>query len=101
MNLQVNERTLSNYDKRLGFKSYKQAIRPLITPLQRQKRVDWCRKFSSWTENQWRRVLWTDESSIEINISYSNRVWRKRGDRYKDGLYKLSKMIFVKKYLKF
>jgi transposase len=32
LNLGVHVRTLSNYARKLGFKSYKQALRPLITP---------------------------------------------------------------------
>lgn len=100
LNLGVHVRTLSNYARKIGFKSYKQAIRPLITPRQRALRVDWANKYSHWTHRNWSKVLWTDESSFEFNYQYSKRIWRKRGDRYKAGYYEARKQKFGKTYVK-
>ena len=37
------------------------------------------RKYSSWTVDEWRKVLWTDESAFRVSDTKGKRVWRRKG----------------------
>ena len=36
--------------------------KPLVRPVMRQKRLAFCQKYKEWTPEQWRRVMFSDES---------------------------------------
>ncbi|UYV65665.1 hypothetical protein LAZ67_3005028 [Cordylochernes scorpioides] len=62
------------------------ARRPIIcvplTPPQKRARKLWCRQHVAWNPDEWRRVMFTDESRCSLN-SDSRRVfvWREVGTR--------------------
>lgn len=45
--------------------------KPLVTPVMRQKRLAFCQKYKEWTPEQWRRVMFSDESMFR---QFSNRT---------------------------
>ncbi|GFY17841.1 transposable element Tc1 transposase [Trichonephila clavipes] len=53
-----------------------------LTPAHRRKRSLWCREHRNWRDNEWGRVLFTDESRFSLS-SDSHRIlnWRERGSR--------------------
>ncbi|GFT10804.1 transposable element Tcb2 transposase [Trichonephila clavipes] len=53
-----------------------------LTPTHRRRRSLWCREHRNWRENEWGRVLFTDESRLGLS-SDSHRIltWRERGSR--------------------
>ncbi|GFX20886.1 transposable element Tcb2 transposase [Trichonephila clavipes] len=53
-----------------------------LTPAHRRKRSLWCREHRNWRDNEWGRVLFTDESRFSLS-SDSHRIlsWRERGTR--------------------
>ncbi|GFS72196.1 transposable element Tc1 transposase [Trichonephila clavipes] len=53
-----------------------------LTPAHRRRRSLWCREHRNWRDNEWGRVLFTDESRFSL-ISDSHRIliWRDRGSR--------------------
>ena len=77
----VTKWTISNEMLRNGLKSQ----RPKKTPLRLKRYGDTRLKFvrqQKWKENSfWERVLWTDETKIELfGHNYRNHVWRKDGE---------------------
>ncbi|UYV72346.1 hypothetical protein LAZ67_9002717 [Cordylochernes scorpioides] len=62
------------------------ARRPIIcvplTPTRKRARKLWCRQHAAWNPDEWRRVMFTDESRFSLN-SDSRRVfvWREVGTR--------------------
>src|SRR5258708_5707805 len=50
----------------LGISSHIAAKKPFITVAQRKKRMQWARDHVKWTIEDWKTVIWTDESSVEI-----------------------------------
>jgi hypothetical protein len=55
-----------------------------LKPEHVRKRKDWCKNVGSWPDEEWKKVIWTDESSIELGLSSRKvKVWRKEGERYK------------------
>ncbi|GFV95954.1 transposable element Tc1 transposase [Trichonephila clavipes] len=53
-----------------------------LTPAHRRRRSLWCREHRNWRDNEWGRVLFTDESRFSLS-SNSHRIliWRERGSR--------------------
>ncbi|GFX88496.1 transposable element Tcb1 transposase [Trichonephila clavipes] len=53
-----------------------------LTPAHRRRRSLWCREHRNWRDNEWRRVLFTDESRFSLSSdSHRILIWRKRGSR--------------------
>ncbi|GFY16941.1 transposable element Tcb2 transposase [Trichonephila clavipes] len=53
-----------------------------LTPAHRRRHSLWCRDHRNWRDNEWGRVLFTDEIRFSLS-SDSNRIliWRERGSR--------------------
>ncbi|GFW32743.1 transposable element Tcb2 transposase [Trichonephila clavipes] len=48
----------------------------------RRRRFLWCREIRNWRDNEWGRVLFTDESKFSLSSdSHRILVWRERGSR--------------------
>ncbi|KAK8386152.1 hypothetical protein O3P69_010700 [Scylla paramamosain] len=45
----------------------------------RKKRLAFVQKYSSWTLDEWRRVLWTDEATFRVSDTKGKKVWRRKG----------------------
>ena len=65
-----------------GYNSYWAVKKPYISERNRQKRLLWCQDKIYWTAEQWRKVLWTDESPFCLRYSGRLRVWRLHNERY-------------------
>ncbi|GFV33242.1 transposable element Tcb2 transposase [Trichonephila clavipes] len=53
-----------------------------LTPAHRRRRSLWCREHRNWRDNEWGRVLFTDESRFSLSSdSLRIRIWRERGSR--------------------
>ncbi|GFX59068.1 transposable element Tcb2 transposase [Trichonephila clavipes] len=53
-----------------------------LTPAHRRKRLLWCPEHRNWRDNEWGRVLFTDESRFSLSSdSHRILIWRERGSR--------------------
>ncbi|GFV17536.1 transposable element Tcb1 transposase [Trichonephila clavipes] len=53
-----------------------------LMPAHRRRRSLWCREHRNWRDNEWGRVLFTDESSFSLSSdSHRILIWRERGSR--------------------
>ncbi|GFV15064.1 transposable element Tcb1 transposase [Trichonephila clavipes] len=53
-----------------------------LTPAHRKRRSLWCREHRNWRDNEWGRVLFTDESRFSLSSdSHRILIWRERGSR--------------------
>jgi hypothetical protein len=39
-----------------------------MTEEMKKSRVEFCMKYQSWTVEDWKRVIWTDETSVMLGI---------------------------------
>lgn len=79
----LSKRTISNRIREDGtFNSYWAARKPFISNNNRRKRLKWCHARKHWTVDQWRKVLWTDESPFVLRFNNKKRVWRMKNERY-------------------
>ncbi|GFV80213.1 transposable element Tc1 transposase [Trichonephila clavipes] len=53
-----------------------------LTPANRRRHSLWCREHRSWRDNEWGRVLFTEESRFSLSSdSHRILIWRERGSR--------------------
>ncbi|GFX64439.1 transposable element Tcb2 transposase [Trichonephila clavipes] len=53
-----------------------------LTPAHRRRRSLWCQEHRNWRDNEWGRVLFTDESRFSLSSdSHRILIWRERGSR--------------------
>ncbi|GFX75286.1 transposable element Tcb1 transposase [Trichonephila clavipes] len=53
-----------------------------LTPAHRRRRSLWCGEHRNWRDNEWGRVLFTDESRFSLSSdSHRILIWRERGSR--------------------
>ena len=70
---------------KLGLPSRRAAKKPLLTMKMKAKRLQFARKYRSWTSEQWNEVMFSDESKFEIVNSRSVTVRRgSTTNRYAD-----------------
>ncbi|GFU39597.1 transposable element Tc1 transposase [Trichonephila clavipes] len=51
-----------------------------LTPAHRRRRSVWCREHRNWRDNEWGRVLFTDESRFSLSSdSHRILIWRETG----------------------
>lgn len=56
--------------------------KPLLRPQNKQKRLEWAKKHKDWTEEDFNRVLWSDESKFEV-FGTKRRVFVRRSAEQK------------------
>ncbi|GFV42664.1 transposable element Tc1 transposase [Trichonephila clavipes] len=66
----------------VGLRSRRPLRRLPLTPHHRQCRLDFCRPRATWSVNDWRRVIFSDESRFSLSADdHRTRVWRRTGLR--------------------
>jgi hypothetical protein len=79
----ICENTIRNRIKESGeFDSYWAVRKPFISARNRRIRVEWAKAHLNWTVNDWRRILWSDESPFVMAYNGRVRVWRMANERY-------------------
>lgn len=68
-----------------GYDSYRAAVRIPLSFIHRKNRLGWAREHIEWNDEQWRSVLWTDESRFTLDFNDGRiRVRRLKNERFAD-----------------
>ena len=80
----LSERTIQRRLKDdLGLPAYRAAKKPLLTPAMKRKRLNFCKTYGGFSEEDWSKVVFSDESCFYVTRSAGKRVRRPRGsNRY-------------------
>ena len=80
--LPISERTVRRRRSEAGLGSYIAAEKPGLRHENVVKRLEWAMRYKDWTVEDWKRVIWSDESSIWIGVN-PRRQWviRPPGER--------------------
>ena len=63
----VSETTVRrSWKNTLGLKAYKIRVRPKLTEKQQAHRLKFCKERQNWTVEEWKRVLFSDESPFQL-----------------------------------
>ncbi|KAF6819694.1 hypothetical protein CMUS01_11672 [Colletotrichum musicola] len=68
--------------RRLGFMRRVARRKPPISESNRQRRLAWVTKRQKWTSEQWKAVLWTDETWITGGCHRKQYISRRRGEEW-------------------
>ena len=83
MATKVSSQTLRNALSEMGFSSRIAVKKPFLSSKHMADRLNFARKYSHWSANNWSKVIWTDVSSFELgNNSRQIRVWRASDEKY-------------------
>ena len=64
---------------------YKRTVKPGLIKEQMKERLDWCLEYKDWTLEDWKNVIWTDETSVQLGgVRGRRRCWRKKDEAYHD-----------------
>ena len=86
--------------KKLGFKNRRFWHKPIMTKDIKERRLSWTNKYKNWTVRHWKKVLFSDEFSVQISKVYLRKIWVKPENRLKPGFYLPKKQDYGKKYVK-
>jgi hypothetical protein len=74
---------MRKYIRKLGFGNRIASRKPYLNVVHKATRLAFARKYKHWTEEDWYKVIWTDESSFELQKnSRQIRIWRKPHEKY-------------------
>lgn len=63
--------------KSMGFRKTKPTRKPGLTRKMRMERKQWCLEHQDWTLEDWKNVIWTDETSVVLGHRRGGyRIWR-------------------------
>jgi transposase len=81
----VTPQTVRNALKEGGFYSATKRKVPMLKQTHRQRRLKFAHYHENWTVEDWKRVLWTDETKINhIGSDGKVYVWKQRGEPLSD-----------------
>ena len=77
--------TIRNALWRHGMRGRACRKKPLLSKKHRKRRLAFAKKYRSWGAEEWRRVIWSDESKFNVFGSDGRTwCWRKNGEAMKD-----------------
>ena len=79
---EISCRTVRRKLLKSGLRGCVAARKPLRTETHKRKRLDWCQERKDWTPQQWRKMLFSDESIFELIPSRRAFVRRREGERF-------------------
>ncbi|PLW38313.1 hypothetical protein PCASD_09007 [Puccinia coronata f. sp. avenae] len=67
----------------LGFHNRVAVEKPFVNSKQIEKQLKFASEHLSWTIDDWKKVVWSDESLFEVGkLSKQTKVWKKKGEKY-------------------
>ena len=70
----VSAQTVRNALKQQGLKAVVKRKKPLLTARHKKQRLEFARKYQHWTIDDWKRVVWSDETKIN-RMGSDERKW--------------------------
>lgn len=64
-----------------NLRAYRPAEKPLLSKKNIADRLEFCKRYSGWTSDQWHKVLFSDETMVRQFASYVQHVRRPLGER--------------------
>jgi hypothetical protein len=82
MALTISPRTVQRRLKENGIQKHIAVVKPFLTPKHVERRLQWALEYQHWTVEDWMKVIWSDESSVEIGRDTKPRwVFRRNDER--------------------
>jgi len=79
-----SETTIQRVLRRHKFNCVKPTMKSGLTETMKQARLDFALKYRHWTVEEWKRVIWTDETAVVMQKRGSRRIWRRPWEKYEN-----------------
>ncbi|CAF1440010.1 unnamed protein product, partial [Rotaria sordida] len=80
------QRALKRFEERGDFYDRPRSGRPKKLNDRNKTRLDWCLEHSNWTIDDWKRVIFSDETAFYIiKRKKEVKIWRTKNERWKEG----------------
>ena len=66
---QISNRTVRARLVKAGLKGCKTRKKPYLSEFNRKKRLLWAKEHQDWTDGDWAKVVWSDESNFEVSFA--------------------------------
>src|SRR5216684_1114324 len=77
----VSSKTVRNVLKKHSFKAVTKKKKPLLSAMHRKKCLAFALKYKEWTVEDWKRIIWSDETKINMIGSDGKQwVWKQVGE---------------------
>ena len=87
INQPLSAQTTRRYMKKAGMKAVVKKKKPLLTTRHKRERLDFAVMHKDWTVEDWKRVIWSDETKINHLGSDGRKwAWKKAGEGLSDRL---------------
>jgi hypothetical protein len=71
-----------------GYGVFKRTVKPGLTEEMKKARLAWCLERQHWTLDDWKNVIFSDETSVVLGgVRGKRRVWRKKDETPPSTLY--------------
>ncbi|KAK2944661.1 putative Transposable element Tc1 transposase [Blattamonas nauphoetae] len=88
---QISERTIRRRAAEAGLFHRVKRSAPLLTRGHRQNRLRFAEAHADWSVDEWRKVMFSDESSVECGENHGQHwVWRRKGEEWRGDNRKLT-----------
>ena len=79
----VSPSTVYRVLKEHGYGVYKRTVKPGLTKEQMAERLKQCLEHKDWKLEDWKNVIWTDETSVQLGgVRGRRRVWRRKDEAH-------------------
>jgi transposase len=79
----ISDITVWRILRRAGYRKTKPTRKPGLTKKMKEARLKWCQAHEDWTIEDWKNVIWSDETSVVLNHRRGGyRVWRKADEAF-------------------
>ena len=83
LNTNLSHNTIRKYLHQNGFHACKVCDKPLLKPRHIKNRLEWCKERQGWSEDDWKKIIWSDESKFTLFRSDGREhVWRRVNEKY-------------------
>lgn len=80
---EVSKNTVWRILRASGFRKTKPTRKPGLTTRMKEERLDWCKSHAHWTLDDWKNVIWSDETSVVLlHRRGGYRIWRTKDERF-------------------
>jgi transposase len=87
INTPLSSQTLRRHFKKRGMKAVVKRKKPLLKPRHRKARLEFAERHAEWTLEDWKRVIWSDETKINrLGSDGRKYVWKDADEDLNDRL---------------
>lgn len=84
-NMDVSSQTICRALRKVGLRAGAKTKKPALKPRHKSARLDFAIEHQHWTMEDWKQVIWSDETKIMMKGSDGRKwVWKKRGEAPSD-----------------